>query len=442
MDYFNCIVIELLIVLSATTARTLKVDEQETDFCAAVNNILNSDVFSSAFHIHFMDKTFHNCLRPVYTPHYVISGFSGANAVSITVNSLTIVETAEELLKVNFDRADSNGRHLIVILNDVNQSSINELVGILWKKFFINVTFMVMKRSKISLQTFVPFNEAKCDDVQLTVINQFYENRMKWETDQFFPEKLHNFHGCVQTVTTHKNVVPYIVREEYINGKRILSGRVIEMINALATTLNFKTKLDYHPPISAYETCIQTVANRTADLFIGNLYLDLSRISYVDFSIPIFFEFLKFAIPPGRSYTQFENLSRTFDSRTWVLILCVLLSSTVIVFMISISSKDTRIEAFGIGYRNGFMDFIADILGMSRISMPNLTIPRLVIVKFVIFCFVIRTLYQASLFKFLHSNGKMKAAQSIEEIIDRGYTVYSLPIYEKYLNLSHHSHAR
>ncbi|XP_037043437.1 uncharacterized protein LOC119079565 [Bradysia coprophila] len=440
MDYyFNCFILKFLISLT-TTAHTMKVDEEGFGFCAAVNSILSGGIFSSPLHIQFMDGTLHNCLIPTHTTYFVTNVCASATTAPIAESSLILVK-AEQLLQINFDCIDSNGYLLIVIRNELNQSFMNELVSILWKKSFINVTFVTMKNSKIFLQTFLPFNDLKCDDVEPKVINKFDENRRKWENDQFFPEKLHNFHSCRLTVTTYKNVVPYIVREEYINGKRILTGRVIEMIDALASTLNFTTQLDYHPSISAYETCIRIVANRKADLFIGNLFLDLSRTSYVDFTIPIFFEFLKFAVPPGRSYTQFENLSRTFDSRTWVLILCVLLSCTIIVFSISISSKDIKIDAFGTGYDNGFMDFIADTLGMSRISMPNFTIPRMIIVKFVIFSFVIRTLYQASLFKFLNSNGKLKSAQSIEEIIDRGYAVYSLTLYENYLNLSHHSFA-
>lgn len=412
--------------------------EKEIGLCSAINSILKLDVLSAPIHIQIMDRSFDNCVKPSTT--YLMNVCINATA-SISQSTLTIVDSAEQLSKTNYDCLNPNGRHLIVIQNELHDSTINELVSVFWERLLIYVAFLVIEKSQILLQTYIPFNDAKCNDIDLKTINEFDEQTQKWKTNEFFADKLHNFHNCRIKVTTYKNVVPYIIREESMNGKRILIGRVIEMIKALASSLHFRADLDYHPSISAYETCIRKVANKEADLFIGNVFLDLSRIKYLDFSIPIFFELLKFVVPPGRSYSQFENLTRTFDALTWILILFVLLSSSAIVFIVSIRSKRTKINAFGVGYNNAVMDFVSDILGMSRISMPNLTIPRLIVIKFVIFTFVIRTLYQASLFKFLHSHGQLKPAQSVDEIIGRGFTIYSLALYENYLNLSH-EHAR
>ncbi len=433
MKYFlNCFIITIS-VGSTIKAPILNV---------ALNSILDSEVLSSPLYVEIIDKTFDNygCLMPS-TRTYLINVCTNETAL-ISESSLVIVESVQQLSQINLKCLNSEGYHLMVIRNEFNESEISELLNVFWKRFLINVTFLVVKNSKILLQTFIPFNRVRCNDIELKTINQFDEQTQEWRDDNFFPDKLNNFHNCPLTVTTYKNVVPYIVREEYIDGKRILSGRVIEMIDALASSLNFTTDLDYHPSISAYETCIGKVANREADLFIGNVFLDLSRTSYLDFSIPIFFEFLKFVVPPGRSYSQFENLARTFDTQTWTLILCALLSCAAIVFIVSTRSKETKVDAFGVGYDNAFMDFVADILGMSRISMPDLMIPRLIIIKFVIFTFVIRTLYQASLFKFLNSDGRLKPAQSVDEIGSKGFTVYSLTLYENYLNLSQYKHAR
>lgn len=412
--------------------------DKEVGLCSAVKSILQLDVLTAPIHIQLMDKSFGNCVQSSHTT--ILTNVCVNKTASMSQSTLIIIESADELLQINYGCTNPNGRYLIVIRNQLHNS--NELVSVFWQRLLIYVAFLVVENSHIFLQTYVPFNDVKCNDIDRKTINEFDGHTKQWRTNDFFPEKLHNFHNCRIKVSTHKNVVPYIVREEYVQGKRILIGRVIEMIDALASSLHFKTELDYHPSVSAYEDCIRKVANKETDLFIGNLFLDLPRTKYLDFSIPIFFEFLKFVVPPGRSYTQFENLARTFDGLTWILILCAVLSSAAIVFIVSIRSKRTKINAFGVGYNNAVMDFVSDILGMSRISMPNLTIPRLIIVKFVIFTFVIRTLYQASLFKFLNSAGRLKAAESIDEIIGRGFTVYSLALYESYLNLSQHKHAR
>lgn len=439
MKYLNFFLIKVLIVFMAH-GHTIY-NNNQIGLCAAVNSILNLDAFSGPIHIQLMDNgntIFGNCLKMCYKTY--LSNVCINETASISMSALVVVESAEQLLNIDFGYINHKG-HLLIVIQDHN-SSITELVNVFWKKMLINVAFLVTKDSQILLQTYTPFNNAKCNDIDLKTINTFDEHTQQWTSDQFFPEKLRDFHNCRLKVTTYKNVVPYIVREEYVNGVRILSGRVIQMIDALAYLLNFTTDLDYYPSISAYETCMGKVANREADLFIGNVFLDLNRIHYLDFSIPIFFEFLKFVIPPGRSYSQFENLVRTFEGLTWTLILCVLLSGAAIVFVVSVRSKGIKIAAFGVGYDNACMDYISDIFGMSRISMPILTIPRLLIIKFVIFTFVIRTLYQASLFKFLQSDGRLKAAQSINEIVGSGFTIYSLALYQNYLNLSNHKHAR
>lgn len=276
----------------------------------------------------------------------------------------------------------------------------------------------------------------------LQTLNKFNEHNQTWQTNTFFPAKLRNFYGCAIKIATHKNVIPYIVREERVNGKRVLKGRVIQMIDALSMALNFTADLDYEPSVAAFDNCYRKVGNNEADLFIGNVALDTSRIDKLDFSLPIFFEFLKFVVPPGKYFTQVENFGRVFDSITWTLISVVCLLVGGIVLILNCRSKKVKIYAFGVRYGNAFMDFVATIFGSALTTSPHTNLPRLIIVKFVLFCFIIRSIYQGSLYNFLQSGGKANAVQSIDEMISKGFTFFMLNGYANYLNLSGQNYAR
>lgn len=434
---YCCFILKILLVY-ITKVDTLYVDE-ETGFCAAINSLLHSNVFSYPLHIQFIDGTFGNCIKPTNST-YLVNVCVNAHASPIARSSLIIVKSVDQLFDINFGCMEQNGHNLLVIQSPVNESSDNELMSAFWDRFIIGVTLLSVKHSQIVLQTFMPFNDGQCNDTQLRMINRFDDRSQKWENDLFFPDKLRNFKKCPITVTTYRNIVPYIVHDEIVDGETIVKGRVIEIVRTLAFTLNFTIDLDYHPSLSGYENCIEKVTNREAEMFFGNIFLDLSR-SNLDFSAPIFFELLKFVVPPGRSYTQFENLTRRFDSLTWMLIACALVASSTLVCIITFGRKETKIHSFGIGYENGFMDFIAGILGMPHWSTPRVSISRVIIIKFVLCAFVIRTLYQATLFKFLHSEGRVKPVQSIDEIIKKGYTVHSVKLYENIMSTQGQKHA-
>lgn len=406
-----------------------------TPFCNAIKSIIKLVILLPPINIQIIDENFGKCIESKNST--VLINVCMNSVPWMSQSSLIIAKEEVEISKLIHLCMNHNGNHLVV-LHKNSKSHLNDLVNYFWKKLLINVSFLVINKSEILIQTFIPYNDRKCNDTELETINRFDERSGNWKTDKFFPKKLNNFHRCFLTVTTYKNVVPYIVHEEYINGKMQLKGRVIQMIDALATSLNFTTKLEYEPSVAAWEKCIDRVANYEADLFIGNLVLDLSRTKYLDFTIPIFFETLKFVIPPGRPYTQIENLTRAFDITVWYMILCVFLLTALGVLILSGRSKNVKIYAFGIGYRNAFMDFLGTVFGVTGTSMPDLNIPRIIIIKFVIFCFVIRTVYQGSLFNFLQSNGKLKPAQSIDDMINRGYTFYMLALYDNYLNAKRH----
>lgn len=433
-----CIV---LLVVSSVFAMNLEKYEETHKMCEALKSIIRLGILSPPISVQSMDQRFSHCISNNSINATFLINLNTNTTRTISKSSLVIVDAKNNVFNLPH-LMNYNSNHLIVV---PNHSSVdpNEIVYLFWKKLLINVSFLLVGNSKILMQTFIPYNAENCNDTKLKTINWFNETSQTWHTNDFFPKKINNFYGCTIKIATHQNVIPYIIRQiESVNGRRVLEGRVIQMINALSLSLNFTAKLDYQPSVAGWEDCFRKVTNNEADLFIGNVALDQSRIDSLDFSVPIFFEFLKFVIPPGKYYTQIENFARVFDTLTWSLIFSIFLLTGALVLILSFLSKKVKTYAFGVRYRNAFMDFIATIFGSTLSSVPDKNLPRIIMLKFVVFCFVIRSLYQGTLYNFLQSGAKADAVQSIDEMIGKGFTFYMLKGYGNFLDLSTQNHAR
>lgn len=410
-------------------------------FCEAIKNVAGElyKNLISPVNVQILSKQLGNCIK--LDQISFVMNFRTNTTSAITKSALLFVDNVEAIQDNYFESINHRGHHLVA-LRDHSPEILDTLALRFWKNRLINVNFLILQNSSAVLQTFMPYNEAACNDTRLRTINRFDEKARKWESSLIFPEKLANFNRCPVTISTYKNVVPYIVRDEFVKGTRVLKGRVIEVINALAQTLNFSSVIDYDPSILAWESCFQKVAERKSDIFIGNVFLELPRSKYLDYTIPIFFEFVKFMVPPGRSLSELEKLSKTFDTVTWILFAVVVVIAFVAVLVVTFQPRHIKILAFGANFNSAFMDLLSIIIGGSQMVLPVNNFCRIVITNLVIFCLVLRSLYQGSLFTFLQTDVKEKEVQSIDEMFERKFNFYLIKTYFEYLDVTAHKHSR
>ncbi|KAG4067462.1 hypothetical protein HA402_009699 [Bradysia odoriphaga] len=415
------------------------IQEDSNYLCDALNTIIKSDLLAYPLNIQLMDRSFERCISTSSVTVFMNLVTNETRLMS--KSTVAIVETKADVLENLPSLMNYNHNHLIVVRR-YSSGDLDKFVYRLWKSLLINVSFLLSTSTNTSLQTFIPYNAVNCNDTMLRAINLFDVHTRAWQTNNFFPRKLKNFHGCVIRVTTHRNVIPYIVRDESdVNGERVLKGRVIQIIDSLSYSLNFTVNFDYEASVAGYDNSYRKVENNEADMFIGNVAIDNNLIDTLDFSLPVFFEYMKFVVPPGKRYTQVENFGRVFKPIAWILIVIVFLLVGGTVLAISFRSKKIRTVAFGTRYHNAFMDYIATIFGSSLSTSPSAILPRFLIVNFVLFCFVIRSIYQGSLYNFLQSGAKANEVQSIDEMVSKGFTFFMLKGYAKYMDLSSQNYA-
>ncbi len=218
------------------------INDESNYLCDAINSIIELDVFTLPLSIQSRDQSIDYCIDTGNVT--VLVNLVTNETRLISGSSIVIVETKADVLKNLTSLMNYNSNHLIVISGRYTSGDLDELVYQFWRKLLINVSFLLNINSNIFLQTFIPYNEANCNDTMLRTINHFDGKTQLWNTSEFFPKKLNNFYGCTIRIATHKNVIPYIVREETENGIRVLHGRVIQMIDALSSSLNFTGILD------------------------------------------------------------------------------------------------------------------------------------------------------------------------------------------------------
>lgn len=421
-------------------------DETPTGLCVALHSVIQQNVLTPPLSIQSRDGSFdHRCINASTNNVTIMINLATNISQLISKSSVIIAETKTDVLMNNMTHLMNHRSNHLIVVRRFSPGDLDELAYQCWKNLLLNVSFLSnddTDSESFLLQTFEPFNEVNCNDTMLRTINVFNGKTRKWHSRNFFPTKLTNLHGCTLRIAMHESAIPFIMREEIINGERVRKGRAFQIVKALSRSLNFSIDVIYNSSVNGYITCLERVTNNEAEMFIGNVLIDSTNVELMDFTFPIFFEQLKFIVPPGRTYTQAENLARAFDliTRTLIFIVLLLVGGTVI--FISCQTRKVKMYAFGANYSNAFMDYLATIFGVGVSTSPNANLPRFIIVKFIFLCFVMRSIYQSSLYNFLQSGTRTKPVQSMDEMISKEFIFFMVRPYDVYLDRTSKNFAR
>jgi ABC-type amino acid transport substrate-binding protein len=161
----------------------------------------------------------------------------------------------------------------------------------------------MIKNDKIELQTFFPFSKNHCNNTKtIKVINEFSDG--KWKNENFFPDKISNFHGCTVRLGVSP-AFPAMIRKEHKNGTEEFSGSDIKIITQLAKILNFQNKIIYTGFWgSVFENgttnrLFKELNERRIDYGAGWYFLSIKRGKKFDFTQPHFFVPIVVIVPPG-----------------------------------------------------------------------------------------------------------------------------------------------
>jgi hypothetical protein len=129
-------------------------------------------------------------------------------------------------------------------------------------------------------------------------------------------------------------------------------------------------------------------------------------------------------IPPGGSFSPFENLIYPFEDFLWLSLFVVVVLGILIIFLYE--------RIFHSSLNVFFIDVMTVIVGGSQKHLPQKHHKRIILASFLLFTLVIRSLYQGALFEFLRGDKRHKEIHSIDEMLKKGFSFYMYPAYEQH----------
>jgi hypothetical protein len=193
------------------------------------------------------------------------------------------------------------------------------------------------------------------------------------------------------------------------------------MIHELAKNLNFK--VSFNPLIVEQKRLFYT--NRSLDLYVQMVELG-SQLAYkYVLTKPFVFHDDVVVVPPGEEFSGYEKMLLPFDSYTWGLIMFTFVTAFTTIFILNLTTLQIQSFVYGKNVKTPSLNILAVLFGISQIILPGRTFGRFLVINFVIFCLILRTAWQGKLFEFMQKDLRQQEIQSIEEIIEKNFTLYT-----------------
>lgn len=331
-----------------------------------------------------------------------------------------------------------NGFYLIVLVEG-EIAEVQNMFEVLWKLQILNVNVVHEDRTgKVLVKTYKPFSLNNCNDTTPIVINEYVDGKFVNDLENFFPQKLENLHNCQVRVAIVNNTKPFAFYQKTVERSYELSGRDIDLIKALSKKLNFKIDFTYVGEIGHfYENgtsigVLKALYNGHADLSISNWWLKTNRLKFFDCTTSYVSDQIILVIPPGHRLTSIEKVINAFTLSAWILVTVSLFIGIAVIFIVSRQSKDVQNFVFGRGVKTSYLNLFVAFIGGTQNILPRRNFARFLLMTFLMYSLVVRTLYQASFFKFMKSNKHYGDVKSISEMIQKDYKFYT---YQGYVDL-------
>lgn len=339
-------------------------------------------------------------------------------------------------------RFDYSGYYLLYSLNGIDETVMSKVFESFFNLFIYNLN-IVTETENVQLTTFYPFTSESCKSTEPVVINEFKNG--SWELLEFYPPKTRNFYKCPLKAAAFIYAPAIMMDGSYKSNNYTLRGSDIELLNGFADALNFTVEYIFDPSPGAWGLlkengeatgAFKKIIDREADLMIGMLSKMYSRSKYISFTSTIVFNPVVVIIPPGAHYNAFEKLFLPFQDAVWIYLLLVFILGCVLVTLLTVNPNNhLKMYIIGREIRMPMLNMIVACVGGSQHVLPVKSAARILLMTFLLFCLIKRTLYTASLFQFLQTENRKPVLSSIEEIMERGFTIYYYPSFDETLKI-------
>lgn len=447
------IVLNILLLLKINVAITGKFDLEnfkiKTNLVDAVNKVVTEVFANEISTVNFIyPESSKNYVKRDFLEQLLFKSFSNVN-IAVRLDTAARTSTIKGRRKrgtffliaqykefeVIYEKASksmlkSSGLFVIVFING-RIPEIQEIFILLWKIQIYNVNVMFQgSTGTVRVETFTPFSFESCNDTRPIVINKFKNGKFDKELCNFFPEKINNLHKCTVRASIFHNTEPYIIPKRLSNGKYQYNGRDISIVETLSQSLNFKINYTYigndvyQCGNLSVDGPLKALFQEKADLSISNWFHKVECLDYFESTSSYISEQIVFIVPKGQMWTSIEKLIYPFSPKVWILITVNFLIGLFVIFVIKRRSNNAQNFVFGSGVTHPYFNMFTGFIGGTQRILPKNNFARFLLTLLLIESLIIRSLYQGSFYE--QSHKRHKEVETIEEMVARGFTFYTI----------------
>jgi hypothetical protein len=295
-----------------------------------------------------------------------------------------------------------------------------------------NQYFLVESETVIELLTFVWYSPQHCNKPDLFKVNSFDKKSNLWENSKFKIEKFTNYFGCEVAVSMNllfPDTYDYLLYGNLTESSNC-KGMWIEAMKALSKSFNYSLRCKVELMNTTGEPDVVVRNNMLRDAIKhfknpGGVKFDTHfQVTSLVTMKPYHLEGVFFAVPPGEEYNGYEKLILPFDYYTWLAIFFTFFATFATIFFVILCMPSIRKVLFGENVRSPSLNVAAHFFGLGQNVLPKKSFARFILMAFIIFSLIIRNAWQGKMFEYLSKNITKPQLQSIDEIVDKNYTLF------------------
>lgn len=312
----------------------------------------------------------------------------------------------------------------VIVMMEGSKEDVREVLKFMWQVQVYNVNLIYRNNGNVSTYTLHPITSQTCNNTEPEEIST------NSQMEKFFPQKFINLHKCLVRVAVYENK-PYAFNDCSDSENCRLLGRDSHLLLTIADSMNFVfDRKIFFKAGSITENGnatgpLKLIIEKEVDFAIGDFFLKHLRTKFMDASETYASSLFVFIIPPGTDFSSLENLIGTFSKVVWMFVLSIIGLAFIVILLVNRMPRAVNQILFGEKIKSATMNLISVILGVSIKTLPRLNFIRFLLMNYILFCIVMRTCYIGSLFRLYQLNLKHRKVSTIDEIIERGFTIYS-----------------
>lgn len=346
------------------------------------------------------------------TPISNINRFSSGQKLSFYSSAILLFRLFDDYKKIEksgsflSQRTSSKREYMVFISNlrpkDLLTPASSDLSTL------ANINFIVKEsNTSLSLKTLVFVTEKSCSVLQLNVFNKFSSATKKWESNLFFYNKFHDFHGCNLRFGYQQNY-PYT-----FSGHNKVNGIGCQVNTMVSQIYNFRP---------SYLLLNGKDSEIDAPLIAGFVHSSNQKYDHTE---PINYDYeTGFFAPYGEPYTQFEKCFMMFSKEVWILIGVTFSVELFFIKIMKFTSRNIQNMIFSRNGRSAILSFFEVLFGHRQKYLPKKSFPRFLLMTHIVLSLILRTAHQGLFYKLMQADLRKPEIQSIEEAMQKNYTLY------------------